>query len=48
MLSKKRRGQSLEFVVETRILVEMKIENHEKKISSMGKNIDKHTFFYEN
>ena len=35
---------SLEFVAETRILVEMKIENHETKYFSWEK-IDKHTFF---
>ena len=36
--------QSLEFLAETRILAEMKIENHEQNISR-GKKIDKHTFF---
>ena len=35
---------SLEFVVETRILVEMKIENRGKKYFSWEK-INKHTFF---
>ena len=39
--------QSLEFVAETRILVEMKIENHVKKIFC-GEKFDKYTFFYEN
>ena len=36
--------QSLEFVAEMRILVEMNIENHGKKYFPWGK-IDKHTFF---
>ena len=38
-------SQSLEFVAETRILVEMKIENRGEKIFSAEKQIDKHTFF---
>ena len=37
--------QSLEFVAETRILVEMKIENRGKNFFSMEKQIDKHPFF---
>ena len=35
---------SLEFVAETRILVEVKIQNRRKKMS-VGEKIDKHTFF---
>ena len=37
--------QSLEFVAETRILAEMKIENRVKKIFPRKNKIDKHTFF---
>ena len=37
--------QSLEFVAETKIIAEMKIENLQKKIFSAEKEIDKHTFF---
>ena len=37
--------QSLEFVAETRILAEMKIENR-GKFFFRGKQIDKHTFFF--
>ena len=43
--------QSLEFVVETRILMEMKIENRKSRenIFSVEKKTDKRTFFfYEN
>ena len=40
--------QSLEFITETRILVEMKIENRKGgEFFREGKKIDKHTFFYE-
>ena len=38
-------NQSLEFVAETRILAEMKIENHGKLFFSAEKQIDKHNFF---
>ena len=38
--------QSLEFVAETRILAEMKIENRGKNCFSAEKQIDKHTFFF--
>ena len=37
-------NQSLEFVAETRILAEMKIENRGKNIF-LGKKINKYTFF---
>ena len=38
--------QSLEFVAETRILAEMKIENRGGEFFFCGKQIDKHTFFF--
>ena len=38
--------QSLEFVAETRILAEMIIKNHGKKIFSAEKQIDKLFFFF--
>ena len=40
--------QSLKFVAETKILVEMKIKNGGEKIISMGKNQQTYFFFYEN
>ena len=40
--------QSLEFVAEMRILVEMKIENRWEKIFSVGKKSTSILFFYEN
>ena len=40
--------QSLEFVVEMRILAEMKIENRRKYIYLPWKKVDKHTFLFEN
>ena len=40
--------QSLEFIAERRILAEMKIENRWEKTFSVGKKVNKHTFFYEN
>ena len=40
--------QSLEFVVEMRILAEMNIENHGKNIFSVEKNRQAYFFSYEN
>ena len=43
--SRRNLKQSLEFVMESRILAEMKIENRRIKIFSVGKKIGKHTFY---